>query len=599
MQPGFWKKISKPFKDAAKWVKEHVVDPLVEGVEEGFSYVNWTFDELIDFTVPLLDTIWEETQQGLGAIVGVFHDEVDIRLRLKIENTDPQFPSGSLMVRAWGSDCAAGADPAMCENNRPIIVPRDAHMRVRQWGYGFLPVMFDDTIDGDGNVHLRALQGANGRGGDFCIELSSGYGMITTDFIPNEVCDFRNARYGNFERDVDDTLRINHSDIQVFSQLADTHAYNVNMIGVEPHRADILTGWVANNVTSLLNGGSRAMALCLDFPGVGGGVLTDIGAAADLLVGLPVMSISLSIIDKDIWWPDNTRHSVESRGVMTHEYGHFTMCDLLYNVEGPSGLTGLLARMGDGEESREDETGILTEAIADAYALQVVGGANYIQGSGASNGAVAFCQTSPCLEENFAGINDYSTSLYHDEMARYLSLINDMFDAPNAAGGRSDAFVNGDYWQGSATTTGLTSATASYLGTDDETVQLTPADWVKWVEAWLSRGVVPDVPNVIGGLFGAASQNHNWCQMCEVAAVHHPAASPAIHAAAGSTRTPALIVDRFNFCVAQADVLSLVGAAPSGPNQIDLSCNACPANSVVDPATGLWWPAPAVKPRTQ
>lgn len=69
--------------------------------------------------------------------------------------------------------------------------------------------MFDDTIDGDGNVHLRALKGANGRGGDFCIELRSGYGMITTDFIPNEVCDFRNARYGNFERDVDDTFEHN------------------------------------------------------------------------------------------------------------------------------------------------------------------------------------------------------------------------------------------------------------------------------------------------------------------------------------------------------------------------------------------------------
>ena len=52
-------------------------------------------------------------------------------------------------------------------------------------------------------MSLTAIKGADGREGDLCVEMDTDYARITSDFIPNEVCDFAVNTFGNFDRDWD------------------------------------------------------------------------------------------------------------------------------------------------------------------------------------------------------------------------------------------------------------------------------------------------------------------------------------------------------------------------------------------------------------
>lgn len=108
------------------------------------------------------------------------------------------------------------------------------------------------------------------------------------------------------------------------TQIKDSYDYSRTVIGHEPHRMEVLTGWVANNITKALNGGDpRAMCLCLDFPSVGTTALTAAAAAAGAgagglaggppgaVVGAIVGAVSSSILQKDLWWPDSDDYHLQ------------------------------------------------------------------------------------------------------------------------------------------------------------------------------------------------------------------------------------------------------------------------------------------------
>ena len=87
------------------------------------------------------------------------------------------------------------------------------------------------------------------------------------------------------------------------------------MPGSNPVRADVLIGWVPNELTgivndfpgAILNGNAeRPMALCLDFPS---GAQTSIAELTLLLGGAgrvvgALSALAAPIVMKDIWWPD-------------------------------------------------------------------------------------------------------------------------------------------------------------------------------------------------------------------------------------------------------------------------------------------------------
>lgn len=601
LSPSFWSKISKPFKAAAKWI----VDSTVAVVGVGATVIHYAsdgLDELIDALVPFADDIWETAQQVMAALAFAVEQDVGVHLDVRLKNLDPTFPKDSWLVRTWGPACTAAqvtakqcAGEQATTGTRPILLPTGTKFRIRQWGFGFLPVMKEKVLGSNGQIDLRALKNRTGRGGDFCVQLEADYGMITTDFIPNEVCDFATNKYGDFEHEVNATLEIAQDDLHAFAQVKDGFDYNTQVLQQQPYAADILTGFAANAMTSILNGSPRAMTLCLDFPSMGSSLVGVFGAFLTAGIGDKLYS-------KDIWWPDaaSSRDSRNAR-VMTHEYGHFTMCDLLYSQNGPNGLQGLMARMTEGEDSRNDETGVVTEMFADSYALQVAGGTNYVAGVGSLGGMMNYCTSGGlCMDQNYRGANDYRTNdPFHDEIARWVSTTYDAFDRVGSAARQSStAPSNSDYWANSSTAAGLVYSSSDYLGRDDEPVTLQGRDWRNWVNNWLTHGLVPNIGNVGTALFDTVRANHNWCQACELMAAHHPAANTTIAMVPTATtptptRTTAVQLQRKDFCMAHPETFNWLGSPPRTDGRFDLACIACPASQYVNSTTGICTACPA------
>ncbi len=608
--------ISDAASDAWGWTKNHVVNPVAHYGEYGFDYAVNGFDAAIDFSANLLDDGWKLAEQGMQKFVLVFEHRVYLNLKITVMNRDPLFPPNTPMTRMWG--------PAVdAKGTRPTIVPTGAHVQVQQWGFGFLPVMNQNQLNEDGTVSLTAIQGASGRGGDICIELDTDYASMTTDLIPSTVCDFASGRFSNFGRNYDyhsdpeANLEISEPDIYSLTQLKDSSDYYKTVIGGSSYTADVLTGWVANDLTAAINqdgGNARAMTPCLDFPGTGASALTAALAAAGAsgyivssLLGPITTAVALigsAIVETDLFLPDESADPDArlSRGTVTHEYGHFTMCSLLFAQDGPNGLDGLLPRIFQGDSKRSDELALMTESWADTFAMQVVGGTNYIVSKNSvtgPTGQIGFCMKSPCMDENYTGTNDYDVSApFFDELARFESLIYDAFDRADTTQRFTDEPGNGDVWMTDLNTNLVEVSPAGYIANSDENVSLPGGAWRTWVARWLDRGAVANKANVIGGLVDTmADQGYNWCDRCELLALHD-AATPA--SALGGSEDPsgqpaptmAERSARWLACTQSADIKGWLGVPPAANLSMDASCSPCPLHNIAN-ASGACQPCPS------
>jgi hypothetical protein len=436
--------------------------------------------------------------------------------------------------------------------------------------------------------------------------------MITSDFVPNEVCDFASGRYGNFSEDVPNAhdngqLIISQADLFELTQIKDSADYFRTVEGASTYNFNVLTGWVANEMTKAISKEHRAMTLCLNFPGTGASAITSTllaagsaGYVAGPVVGNVTTTIALvgaSLIEKDLWWPDadDATTARDSRGTITHEYGHFTMCSLLFAQNGPPGLTGLIPRVFEGQnDSRSDEVALMTESWADTFAMQVVGGANYIQGLNATWGGgsgINFCTSSPCMDYNYRGTDDYPGRIsfpgeedFFDELARYESLIYDAFDRSDSTSWFTNAPSNGDVWVGAAGA--LTPAPAPYLANADENISLPGSAWRTWVQHWLQRGLKASPPNVIGGLVDTmADHGYSWCDRCELLAIHDKTTDPSAFAADPTAQGAPTFPQRYarwQACVQSTDIKSWLGPAPATNLNMNATCSPCPLHNFVD-----------------
>jgi hypothetical protein len=579
--------------DAATWVDDNIIDPAGDVVESGFSYVGSAWDSFVDWTANAIDNTWETIQVGLGNIIDVLGgDAIDVTLDVEIHNRDKLFQGA--MRRGWGPNASDGS--------RPKLVPKGVFVSIRQWGWGIVPILNQERLPANGHVVIEALEDGEARGGKgICLELENDDAMMTSDFIPNEVCDFEGPNFDDFEHDTRNFLITDQKDLHAMTQFTDGANYVRTVAGWEPKQIAVLIGWAATNMTKLVNdpgaaiaadrkGDSRAMCLCLDFPGVGSASLTAIGAALGGFVGMT----AASVWQKDLWWPDDNDPSTDSRGVATHEYGHFAMCNLLFDkaagetgLGGPTALTGLMARVSEGidGEQRDDEAGVVTESWADTFAMQVAGGSNYVRPHNAtnvSNHAMGFCTQASCMEWNYQGTGDYTSGddsdAYHDEIAKVESIIHDAFDSSDSSR-RLTSPSNGDMWAWNSNMTKLSFSPSGYLAVADEPAALSGVAWQSWVEKWLARGGSVDYDDYLGGLSDAmAAQGNNWCDRCEVFAVHESGnGDPATYV----TSSFATLYGRWSSCMS-GPIRGYLGAPPETYLNVDASCVACAPHEFAD-----------------
>jgi hypothetical protein len=285
LQQPYWgestvNKVTKATKDAGNWVVDNLVDPVSEGGQEGFSYVTGGWDAAVDWAVNAIDDLWEQIQEGLQEFVGLFSKKVDLTFDFTMLNRDPNLAPGSMMVKLWGN--SFDNTPLGLEPNFKLL-PTDAMVRVRQWGWGFLPVMGEKPMAYYGTT-VEVLRDDDGRGdGALCVELDNDYAMLTSDFIPNEICDF-GLGLDDIPTEIVPVLS-DQRDLHALTQIVDGAKYAEQVIGYEPNKADVLIGWMPNELTGIINnfpniggGNERAMTLCLDFPSVGGGAIPILAA---------------------------------------------------------------------------------------------------------------------------------------------------------------------------------------------------------------------------------------------------------------------------------------------------------------------------------
>jgi hypothetical protein len=79
------------------------------------------------------------------------------------------------------------------------------------------------------------------------------------------VCDLAPGRFTLLQDNVEDTMLISQTDLFALTQMKDSFDYVGTtfggVVGQEPYKFEVLTGWVANNLTKRIADKHRAMCL--------------------------------------------------------------------------------------------------------------------------------------------------------------------------------------------------------------------------------------------------------------------------------------------------------------------------------------------------
>jgi hypothetical protein len=226
----------------------------------------------------------------------------------------------------------------------------------------------------------------------------------------------------------------------------------------------------------------------------------------------------------DIIFPEGTdNENMRSRGVITHEYGHYTLCNLLNSIS-PSKFAAVYdeaAAAGLLTGQSPNATGaVMNEAFADFITSQVAGGTNYAvwpnsvdvgQGNPDPNMSYCLASNSDCIEHNFTNAD---ADDFEEKVRRNISLFSDAFDG--GPGAVADSPGNANPW---LATSPITQSPTPGPAADDEAIKLNGAGLRSWIRFAMDRGgAIPVLreDNVFGGLNDAMVACGNWCARCEL-----------------------------------------------------------------------------------
>jgi hypothetical protein len=336
-------------------------------------------------------------------------------------------------------------------------------------------------------------------------------------------------------------------------------------------------------------------------------------AAELLLLGTCVYEVDMVVPSED--------GRARSRGVTSHEYGHWAMCNLLDNlginlaynaaiieaIEGPT---------QPGEDAGECNQACGNEAFADFWSAQVVGGSAYHQFSGAvadisgwtDNSRVSrmfYCTASnnQCFDDNVGGpLQTSARGQFNDTFGnrgRVTSIFHDFVDGVQSVGSLS--FTNGNYWSlpPAPTISGLPQLTLTPMSGGTINDELISLPGTRVADAIINRdGISIDQDALFIGLSDQAYlQGANWCQLCRLFANHAPDSCNQINGEpvcvadyCSPVGTPATCsqlesnVKLYSYCSRSQSITKWIGPPPSTSNPT--SCNflpstSCPAGQII------------------
>jgi hypothetical protein len=466
-----------------------------------------------------------------------------LNLVLDVHDTDPAF-GGTSMRRAWGSD-----------SGKPVMLPG---VRVSIWSRGDatvldLPTLFEATTDKDSIAVFNIARHRDVR--DLCIATENDAAEITDFLTEIEVCNFEHDTDRNIDNlgagPTNATVTIADTNFNILAQVTEGRAFLQDVVGYSPHKATIVVGWIANAMGAF--GTGAPFSPCLGFSNVSADILVvDIlGLIAAVPVAGPPLAIALGavtpLLAADIFFPDGD--ALDSRGVATHEYGHFATCSMLYD----SGVTRLSTAWTSAVADRimsgavppaSADEAYAIEAFADFFAGQVVGGTNYFQAGTISSLSISYCDANApnpnnCLDRNFSNQSDF-----HAQVARVATTLEDAFDGAFTGAHR---LINGNVWTQPSPGAPVVWAGGAYSGDafDEEVYLPGPAirSFMGKIDSFQASTFMPALAQTI------RENGFDWCKTCRVFS---------LHAGVAASAPPA---DHYAACNA-APIVSWVGAGP-------------------------------------
>jgi len=466
--------------------------------------------------------------KGIGMIDRWIGGSVNLGIRLDLQNTDPAFrwigpmQGGWLMQRAWGT--RAGS---------PV---RLSGVRVSAWQRtlaGVLPTLFTGKTNDEGLASLRVTRGKDT---SLCVAMENHAAEVTSFLLEIEACDFaQTLRGAQLQRNTQLNIPIRHRYFNVLAQASEGWAYMREVAGYGPHKAEILVGRLANFIGRLSDG--AAVAPCFGFPNLAYDAFVAklrilalsipiIGPAVSVTIG-PAYAVDIILSEDPSDDDPRFDANLDSRGIPSHEYGHYTLCSMMY-TEGFGNISigytdAILDRLSN-NPSANGEAGYINEAFADFLTGQFVGGVNNFEPCGdfpdvtcaVRSLDIDYCAatSTTCLEENFS-----DTVNFFDQVARVTTLLHDGFDGRNPLTS-GNAPANGDVWLNG--TNGLEYSFLSRTGSNgDEEVMLSGPAIRRLLSNWDDRGLLLNQANFLGAFSDTMKEEgYNWCQRCEVFALH-------------------------------------------------------------------------------
>ncbi len=508
----------------------------------------------------------EAVRRAIGAIDRWWNGGATINVLVTPLNTDPSFVAGSAMVQGWGAN----------RGGRLFIAGQPVHV---SQGVS----LFVAETSAAGQASLRVVKDEHAT---VCVESEAPAAYITRFLVPSSMCNMAvtpRATHGMFV-----AVQIRAIEMNVLAQLDDANDYVRLVHGYTVHQPKVAVGGAADVVTAF-NGG-RAFAPCFNLPlipplDVLPALVDAIAFHVDPAVGLPPGTTSTALeflLAYDILIPTND--SDRSRGVPTHEYGHFVLCDML-NEESQYGDVWIPMIFEGLTQGRGDTASQLNEAFADFISSQVTGSVNAFQTSAGPppSGRIDlslrqqwWCDplSSVCVDDNIGGaaasptlpLGQVATTaditagsgldpLFVQRTARIMTTIADAFDGQQSAG---DVPGNGAAW--TFVTPNFVRPVADSRALADESVTLGAAAGYRGHGFGL-RQVVRAFADTSGGLLDVQffrgmttvmrNASFNDSEICELYTLHDPAGTcPAVFFETPPDLVPSAPVDLTHVLVA-------------------------------------------------
>jgi hypothetical protein len=461
-------------------------------------------------------------QVGIGFVDRTVHGSVQMTVSFPVLNIDPTFPVGTTMVRTWGE---RAGDP---------VTLAGLTVTARQQ-VGPLPTKFLGNTTDEG---VATFTVGRERDTSLCVATENAAAEITSFLVENQVCDFETIAAADLTTDAWFRRELRNRQFNLLAQATEGYSYMRDVLQLTPRKAIILVGRLAN----LASPRDFAVAPCFGFPNlaydatvrVATSLVTALGAIGGGIgyEGYSAAKLAGIIYAVDIIVPDRTvtaalDSNLDSRGVLSHEYGHFALASMLY-ARHPANITvayteAIISRITNTGEDNEPppthESAYINEAFADFFAEQILGGKDYVQfGWSHPRLGIQYCDATNscgCIDSHIvpAGTRPFLVPL-----TRIFALLHDAADGwPRFQQTPGD----GAFWTGASAPLTFNSNPALTGSAGDENVRLTGWQIRQIIDQWHARGNLLREDSFLGGLAAVTRlSGYGWCDTCRLFALH-------------------------------------------------------------------------------